>query len=523
MATVNYTNIGPEDLSSYGVTIYKPYSSSWEDDVPYNWYNTLEFDSVTANTTNNTLVCKLYYQLRAKYSNTTNISGATIPVTFELRPASNKNKIIYTTSINVSGLIENNDVISPSIPVELIIPSNLSTYDFFITYTADMTYSMSGGLGIYWEWHSTYIEEVRGAALLNVEKEAEPILKQPPTMSTLTNANMYKSQSGVSASYNSIKVAWSATTKSDDKCTAVYYKCVKSGSSSSTYTKVSVSSTNSGNITISGLTEHTTYVITVYAQNSTGNSGTKSITIRTRYAPPVVSCTASEIHIDEALISWTSNKNLVTVQYQLDGGSWITSQSNANVKSGTINLENITYNSSHTIKIKGVATAAYDDQNSNTASHTFTTLDITRLTSIDTLIFGLQMSFNFLKPNTSKCTVLLTLLKYDGTYIEDKTEVTTESSAISNPDQSMLDSIYKLFKYENTQTITAKISTRTNYNTYDDTEQTATLTLTGIAKTGHYGVDNTPKRVQFFIGDVNGKAQRAVCWVGIENKGERTL
>ena len=69
---VNYTNIKPENLKNYGIELYNPWNDYTKAHI--NWYNTLQFDSVTADTVNNVLICTLYYQLRAVFSTTKNIT-----------------------------------------------------------------------------------------------------------------------------------------------------------------------------------------------------------------------------------------------------------------------------------------------------------------------------------------------------------------------------------------------------------------------------------------------------------------
>ena len=57
---------------------------------------------------------------------------------------------------------------------------------------------------------------------------------------------------------------------------------------------------------------------------------------------------------------------------------------------------------------------------------------------------------------------------------------------------------------------------------YNDNQKTSTITLTGIQKTCKTGINNTPRRVQVWVGDSSGKARRCVSWTNV-SKIRRTI
>lgn len=526
---VNYKNIEPGNLSTYGIQLYSPWTSYTSNHVYL--YNTLEISSAVPNADNTALICTLYYQLRSMYNNTQDLRpNQKIVVTFNLRDASNSTTL-YTTSITITNLQNANYIVSPSTPVQLIIPNTLSTYNFFVEYSADLT-DFNSGYGILWVTPNTYITTVRGAATLNVTSEAQPILKQPPVINSLSNNNVYtdpingKSYTSVSNSDTSISIAWSASTKDDDKCSKLTYRYMilynGADTSWSNEFTVNVSSSNSGRFTIPDLSPNIQYKVTVTAHNEGGASEAKLITIRTRNSKPSILTTIALPKVDEATIKYTFNKNVEAVMYSMDNGSsWTTVNLASASTDGSITLKVLSINHSYTVLLRGRSTEALDRQTSSNSTVTFTTSDIARFSDADSFIFGNSTNVRFSTPGISY-TVKLHIKNSSKTEI--KTITLQTSPATVTFEQSVLDGLYKLFHRNNTQDITMYISTTTNNGTYNDSEKTKTLTLTGIAKTGHVGTpNNTTKRCRFYIGDSNNKTKKCVCWVGNDSKSKRTI
>lgn len=330
-----------------------------------------------------------------------------------------------------------------------------------------------------------------------------PPLITPPIISGLTNTNKYNSNSAISASTNSIGISWSES----GTVTNRYYR-LNGGS------WVSV---NSASATITGLSEGTDYNIEVKCSNSSGDSNIINTLIRTRYNAPVVSLTYVSSTLDSMVFKWTSNKSLNSSQYKIGNGSWVNS---GNGMSGTITINQLTPNTSYTVYFKGVSAALYDGISSNEASASGTTLDMARITSIGDCIFGNSISINI-----SKVVTNVTKLKVWSTGNSNSFEFefnVTNGTNTFTPTQDQLDKMYKCFSTSNSIPIYFTLTTTGQWSNWSDTQQNKTLQLTGIAKTAHVGITDTPRRAQVFIG-VDGVPRRAIMWVGVDNKPRRCI
>lgn len=530
---VDYQNVDPGILySKYGIQLYNPWTTYTSSNIYL--YNSLVFDSVTPSSDKSSLICSLIYQLCAKFDNTTNVySSNVIVVTFNLKDATRTNTL-YSTTLTIGNLKNEKNIISDPTPVQLVLPNTLSSYNFFIEYNADLrSFAQSdGSRGLHWNHAGVNITDVRGAATLNVTSEAQPILKQPPVINSLSNNTVYtdpingKSYTSVSNSDTSISIAWSASTKDDDKCSKLTYRYMilynGADTSWSNEFTVNVSSSNSGRFTIPDLSPNIQYKVTVTAHNEGGASEAKLITIRTRNSKPSILTTIALPKVDEATINYTFNKKVEAVMYSMDNGSsWTTVNLASASTDGSITLKVLSINHSYTVLLRGRSTEALDRQTSSNSTITFTTSDIARFSDADSFIFGNSTNVRFSTPGISY-TVKLHIKNSSKTEI--KTITLQTSPATVTFEQSVLDGLYKLFHRNNTQDITMYISTTTNNGTYNDSEKTKTLTLTGIAKTGHVGTpNNTTKRCRFYIGDSNNKTKKCVCWVGNDNKSKRTI
>ena len=339
--------------------------------------------------------------------------------------------------------------------------------------------------------------------IITVGDGGVPPLIVPPTISGLTNTNKYNSDNGISASTNSISVSWTET----GTVTNRYYR-VNSGS------WVTISSPS---VTIPNLTAGTSYTIEVASSNSAGDSNYLSTTIRTRHNAPVITVTVTSRQLDSLTFSWTSDKPLASLQYRkstevtwIDSGTYGTS--------GTITISRIAPNIVYSAYFKGVSTAVYDSLDSNNAIVTTSTLDMARITSIGDCIFGNSITINVSKAvsNTTKLKIWTT-----GNSLKPEFEIDVVNGANTfTPTQEQLDKMYKCFSTENSITIYFSLTTTGQWSNWTDDQQSNTLQLTGIAKTSHIGVNNTPKRAQVWIG-VNGVPRRAIVWVGDANNKPR--
>lgn len=326
-----------------------------------------------------------------------------------------------------------------------------------------------------------------------------------PTIGNIRNTNPYNGNSGISASTSSISVAASHT-----------------GGDAPTYWQYSVNNgawTNcSSSVTISGLGEGTSRTIRMRAGNEAGTSNTLSITIRTRYNAPVVSANISNIGLEGFRINWSSNKTMKSIRYKIDNVRDWTS-SNVSATSGNINVTNLSPATRYTVRVSGYSSNSYDGLLSNEVVLTVTTLDIAKISSISAITHGEEFTVNITNPSGSSCTLELWVEGNGDTTTITKT---TTATITVTPTESEWDSIYRRYPAANTVTMHALLTTH-GIKDYNDTTKTQIITLTGIQKTAHFGVDNKPRRVQVWVGDSSGKARRAVAWVGAEGGTKRTI
>ena len=328
-----------------------------------------------------------------------------------------------------------------------------------------------------------------------------PPLITPPSISSLTNTNQFNSNTAISASMNSISIKWTESGTVANR----YYR-VNSGN------WVSVSSAST---VISNLSEGTSYIIEVKSSNSAGDSNILSATIRTRYATPVVTLTYDSRTLDSLIFKWTSTKSLGSSQYKIGSGSWITAGTGT---SGTITVSRLTPNTKYTIYFSGTASSSYDSLSSNEVSVSGTTLDMARITSIGDCIFGNNISIviNKAVTNTAKLKIWTT-----GNSLKPEFEFDVVAGTNTfTPTQSQLDQMYKCFSTSNSIPIYFSLTTTGQWSNWSDDQQNKTLQLTGIAKTAHIGINNTPRRSQVFIG-IDNTPRRAVAWIGDENNKPR--
>ena len=323
-----------------------------------------------------------------------------------------------------------------------------------------------------------------------------------PVIANLTNTNPYRSNGNISASTNSISLKWNQTGGSATTSRAY------SLNNFSSYTGVSGNS-----CTVSGLNAGTSYTVYVRNGNSAGNSNVLSRTIRTRYATPVISLESYQVGIDYIRVHWTSDTNLQTVQYQVNSttGSWSTDDDNG--RGGILDINNLTPNTQYTIYCKGTSTDAYDAIESAVVSIQITTRDVGSIGDIGEIIFGTSFTVN-IDVDTEDAMSLRMWVGDDA--FEDTVSVTSGSNTIEL-DQDQWDTIYKTFPNNaNNVTMHFELTTTSEGSEGSDftgEELTQTVKLTGIARTAHIGVSNTPRRADVFIG-VNGTARRCVAWVG---------
>lgn len=341
-------------------------------------------------------------------------------------------------------------------------------------------------------------------------------LGKKPELTSLENNNKYNNpatgvQNGVSASTNSVSVK--ANVKDWGEPTAtLYWSCAgKSGN------------TTLSTFTISGLSPGTSYTVSVYLQNTTGSSATKTITIRTRYAAPVVNITLDSVDLEQLIFDWTSDKDLKSTEYKIDNGSWTSLGQTG--RSGTFTAQWFDPKTTHTIHFRGTSTNALDALLSAEKSASGTTHDRAHITAIGECTFGINIAVTIQSESDKQL----------------KIEVWTEGNSLTPrftfnnigtgnrtwtfaPTQDQLDQMYRCYPKANTIPIHFRVTTHGEWKDWQDTQKDKTLTLTGIAKTAHVGdSSNKPRRCQIWVGDSSNKPRRAVGWVGVNGRAHRTI
>lgn len=288
-----------------------------------------------------------------------------------------------------------------------------------------------------------------------------------------------------------------------------------------------------------GLNSGTTYTLEARATNPDGVSNSASMVIRTKYAESNISrsITINDIGLEHATFTVSLYPNSTascTFKVTNSSGTQITSGSFAvgTVKStGYVFEPSTQYTISATIKMS----STYDDI-TVTASKSFTTDAKNSLSkALGNIEFELPgvnagtYTINSPSGNKSKVVFLVTNQNSESVTINTKNGQAAGAFNFSLNDTEW-DNTYKALSNaaKNSLSYTMKVYTYSNKNSgYPENSKfiytyTGTVTLTGKKKTGHLGVNNSPKRACGFIG-VDNKPRRAVVWIGTENGPRRCI
>lgn len=333
-------------------------------------------------------------------------------------------------------------------------------------------------------------------------------LGNKPANPTLTNNNKYNGNSGISASTNSLTIGVSSSDWGKPDTGKIIWSCSNG---------VSGELSKTSQFSITGLQPGTTYTVTVYLRNSMGSSNSASIIIRTRHNPPVLTLTIGSVDLEKINLNWTSNKDLADAQYQIDGGSWVKTTPG---KSGSFTAKWFEPNTTHTIAFWGRATTTYDSLDAYAESKQGTTLDRAHITSIGECVFGLAIKINIDSESTKP---LRLEIWTEGNDLSPKFifDDISKGTFTFNPTQDQLDKMYKCYPKSNEIPIKFLLVTKGEWKEWLDTQQNKTLELTGIAKTGHVGVNNSARRSQIWWGDQDNTPRRCVAWIGDDSGAAR--
>lgn len=332
-----------------------------------------------------------------------------------------------------------------------------------------------------------------------------------PVLSNLVNASeLKKDPNGTSVSKGTTAIRFQWKQSSGDTATKSYYR-LNGGS------WVEADSLTSSRV--DGLTPNTTYKVEVRSYNAAGYSSILSINIRTRYAVPNVSISLQSRDLESLVFNWQSDIRLQSTSYKIDDGDWVSlGQSGL---SGTITAKWFNPNTAHTIYFKGKSGDEYDAADSAEKSASGMTYDIAHISKLGEYTFGLPITLEFENESAKPLSLQIKASGNSRTPTFVLTNLST-SPYTFNPSQDQLDQMYKCFTNTNSINIEFTLTTIGDNQKWTDTAHTKVLTLTGIAKTAHIGVPNTPSRAQSWVG-INGTPHRAVFWVGVNNTPRRCI
>lgn len=245
--------------------------------------------------------------------------------------------------------------------------------------------------------------------------------------------------------------------------------------------------------------------------SSVTTSGTfKCTTISTK---PTLTVSIKSQNVESVSINWKSDINVSEARLYDNSGNLLKSETVSSKKTGSLTASGLLANTSYTFKVKVKSTSgAWSSAKSISAKTTSTA----SASSTADLVFGNSLPIT--KTNTSGLT--------DDLYFYVNNTLITTKFGIPNSytltfTQNELDTMYKLLGKNNTATTLVKIVSKGSTQEYVS-QKSGTLTLTGIAKTAHVGVNNKPKRAMVWIG-INKNPKRAVCWIGASNTPRRTI
>lgn len=283
------------------------------------------------------------------------------------------------------------------------------------------------------------------------------------------------------------------------------------------------SNTSSDTFRISNLKPGISYKIDVYMKNDIGSSETRSITIRTRYEPPVVDLELEDVDLEQLIFHWVSDKELAVTEYKIDDSEWV--ELGQTGLEGSFTAQWFDPKTTHTIYFRGISTPELDYLNSNETDASGTTHDRAHIVAIGEKIFGLPIDITIESESDKllKMDIWTNGNNLEPHFIYDGIKAGDQIWTF-NPTQDQLDQMYRTYPKTNEVPIHFLLTTHGEWKDWNDDQKDEILTLTGIAKTAHVGdSSNKPRRCQVWIGDEDNKPRRSVVWVGVNGESHRTI
>lgn len=286
--------------------------------------------------------------------------------------------------------------------------------------------------------------------------------------------------------------------------------------------------------TIRNLTPNTIYYIKVRYRNALGITTSSTCGIRTKLAQPTTSTTSSERTLEHATITWSTAYPVETMTWETEGctinGSTSGTINPNGDRSGTVRIKFDKPGEQFRFTYHCIATETFDSVESS-GSIVGSTNKAPSIQEIGDLIFGLPINIKVRDSSNNK-TVNETrlIIKSSGNGRTAEFEFKPFNANYQGEDviltQDKWDQLYKIFTNTNSIQLKFKLITKGDPETgniYTSEEITKTMILTGIAKTAHTGISNSPRRVQVWVGDSSTSARRCVTWVGVDSRARRCI
>ena len=114
------------------------------------------------------------------------------------------------------------------------------------------------------------------------------------------------------------------------------------------------------NVTITGLSENTSYKIGIKARKSSDNyeyfSPTVTVTTAKNTTPPVITASVTAIGTDRFTINGSTTYTCKTWQYQLNGGTWTSLSTSSSATSASKVITGLSENTAYTVRVRATRT-----------------------------------------------------------------------------------------------------------------------------------------------------------------------
>ena len=196
------------------------------------------------------------------------------------------------------------------------------------------------------------------------------------------------------------------------------------------YEIIQLNGETSGSIRITGLSPGVQYPIYINGTSTDAYDGLGSPTI-TIYgqtlAPPTISASISANRLEQISFNWSSNMTLKQIKYTINESTKTVNVSGA---SGSIDVTGLSPNTSYTISVVGVSSDDKGEISSNTVSITGKTLDIARISRIESITHGQDFRVVITNPSNTSTTLKLWATG-NGSRVDMSTNVTVGTVTIN--------------------------------------------------------------------------------------------